>query len=262
MIVSIISVCFNSEKSIEKTILSVINQDYDQIEYIIIDGKSTDSTLEIITKHQSKIHHWVSESDNGIYDAMNKGIKKATGEIIYFLNSDDFFTHNCVISEVVKKFQNNTNIDLLYGKIYRYTSSNAKLIFDVELSNQNLLRAKMPSHQAVFVKKSVFEKIGHFDLNFKSAADFDFLCKIIRHKFLIERTDDIIAYYSIEGYSNYSNKGLIETMKIIKKYFGPYPYVLSIFRFAPIILFRYIATKLRFMKFYRTKIYPRILKMK
>ena len=104
--VSIITVCFNSELTIEDTILSIIKQDYKNIEYIIIDGKSLDSTVEIIQKYNDHIDYFISENDNGIYDAMNKGISKATGEIIGILNSDDFYPNKYILSNVVKTFVN------------------------------------------------------------------------------------------------------------------------------------------------------------
>jgi len=260
MLISIITVCFNSESNIEKTILSVINQDYKNIEYIIIDGNSKDNTVEIIKKYQLNIKFWISEPDNGIYDAMNKGIKKSTGELIYFLNSDDFFYNNSVISNIANDVQSNCDLDLIYGKINRFTKQKTGLILDIHLSIKNLKNGKMPSHQSIFVKKSLFKTTGLFNLKYKSAADFDFLCKVLKLNLKIYKTNNIIANYSIEGYSSVNYNGMFETMKIIRTNFGILQYIFSLFRFYPTIIFRFIAIKTGFMKFYRTHIYPKFLK--
>jgi len=260
MLISIITVCFNAEKYIEKTILSVINQNYKNIEYIIIDGKSTDSTVEIIKKYESKISFWSSEPDNGIYDAMNKGVNIASGEIIYFLNSDDFLYNNLVISNILNIFQTNYTLDFVYGKINRFTASKSGLILDIDFNKNNLRKGKMPSHQAIFVKRNLFEKFGFFDLTYKSAADFEFICKIFVNKIKFEKADTIVANYSIEGYSNTDTTGIKECLQIIKKYFGRTNYFISVFRYIPIIIFRKIAKYFGIMKIYRRNIYPKLIR--
>lgn len=116
MRISIITVSYNSAGTIERTIKSVIQQDYGDVEYIVIDGGSTDGTVDVIRKYEKKIFFWLSEPDEGIYDAMNKGIRRATGEIIAFLNSDDWYQKN-ILSEVAEQFQDN-NTQIVCGDVY------------------------------------------------------------------------------------------------------------------------------------------------
>ena len=128
MKVSIITVCYNSSATLEKTIFSVADQTYKNIEYIIVDGKSNDKTLQIIQKHQNFVSKWISESDRGLYDAMNKGISLATGDIIGILNSDDTFHSNRVIEEVVK-FHIQNDIEASFGDIIQHDNQNNQILF-------------------------------------------------------------------------------------------------------------------------------------
>ena len=124
--VSIITVCYNSEKTIEETIQSVIAQDYSNIEYIIIDGCSSDNTMQIAEKYSGSISKKFSEPDKGLYDAMNKGINAATGDIIGILNSDDIFYTNSIISDIVNLFDRDVTIDAVYGNISYFAEGNTQ----------------------------------------------------------------------------------------------------------------------------------------
>jgi glycosyltransferase len=182
--VSIITVSYNSESTIGDTIKSVISQTYKNIEYLIIDGNSVDNTLNIIKKYNSKIYKIVSENDNGIYDAMNKGINLATGDIIAILNSDDVYSNVNVINNVVEKFKQNS-ISCLYGDLV-YTKKNdlnkiTRFWKSGKYINNSFLYGWMPPHPTFFVKREIYLKYGYFRLNLSSAADYEIMLRII-HK--------------------------------------------------------------------------------
>lgn len=183
MKVSIITVCYNSSEFIHSAIESVLSQSYDNIEYIVIDGKSTDGTIDVVSKYASSIASIVSDSDNGIYDAMNKGIELATGDVIGILNSDDFYPHSGVVDEVIKVFKQNEQVDLVLGNIDFVLSSD--LSRSVRLySSFNFLPWKMrfgfmPAHPGAFIKKSAYEQVGNYKLGYKIAADFDMFVRML-----------------------------------------------------------------------------------
>lgn len=173
MKVSIITVCYNSASTIEKTILSVIRQSYKNIEYIIIDGGSVDGTVDILKKYNSYIHFWRSEPDRGIYDAMNKGLKHATGDIIGFINSDDWYLPNA-LEDVVNAFAV-TSADVVYGNTVIIDDQIGKLseARDVE----NIYQGMCFCHQSTFVKKDCFQE-REYDLAYKIASDYEFLANL------------------------------------------------------------------------------------
>lgn len=182
MKVTIVTVVYNNERYIADAVESVLAQDYLDLEYIIVDGQSTDNTLKIIKSYGDKIAKVITESDKGLYDAMNKGIRAATGDIVGILNSDDIFNTNKVISTVVKTFQEE-NIDAVLGDIVfiknkdhnhiirKYTAKN----WNTSLFSWGL----MPPHPSFFVKKEFFEKFGYYKLHFKIASDFDLLTRFL-----------------------------------------------------------------------------------
>ena len=161
MKVSIVTVCYNSEATIDETINSVINQSYNNLEYIIIDGKSKDTTLSIIDKYQNKIDKIIAENDKGLYYAMNKGIKLATGDVIGILNSDDLFFSNHTVKNIVEQFKNNQKLQLLYGNILYFNSTDYKVkrfwksdsYFEKFFDFGNV-----PPHPSVFVRKEIYKK--------------------------------------------------------------------------------------------------------
>jgi len=210
MKISIITVCYNSAMTIEKTILSVANQTYKHIEYIIVDGKSKDATLFIIKKHEDKICKWVSESDKGLYDAMNKGINLATGDLIGILNSDDTFASNTIIEELVD-FHTKYDVDASVGDISQHTKTgkSLRLYSSKYWSPQKLRIGFMPPHPSIFFKKYLFDKFGVYHLDFKIGADYELITRFfLKHKISwkyssITTTEMLVGGLSSSGASSY-----------------------------------------------------------
>lgn len=183
--ITIITVTYNSESTINDTIISVLNQSYNDIEYIIVDGCSKDRTVDIIKEYEPKFKgrlKWISEKDKGIYDAMNKGIRMATGDIIGILNSDDFFTSNDVISTVYETFEK-YNPDAIYGDIHFVNDSNLNKTvryYSSKIFRRELMRfGFMPAHPSFYIKRECFDKFGLYNISYKIAADFEFLLRTI-----------------------------------------------------------------------------------
>lgn len=177
MKVSIITVSFNSSNTIKKTFESVKNQNYNDIELIVVDGGSKDSTIAIIEEYKFCIDKFISEPDHGIYDAMNKGILMSTGDLIGILNSDDYLSNDSVITEVVK-YHKNSIIDISVGNIIQFKNSNFKRAYSSKKwSPKSLKFGFMPPHPSMFVKKNVYEKYGLYKLNYKIAADYEIMIR-------------------------------------------------------------------------------------
>lgn len=185
LLVSIVTPVFNNKDYIEPSILSVAEQIYPKIEHIIIDGGSTDGTLEIVKKHQEKIAKIASEKDKGIYDAMNKGISLAKGEIIGILNSDDLYYNKGVVGKVIEKMTE-TNADICWGDlIYVYRDNPKKVIRYWQSSPYQkglFKKGWIPPHPTVFVKKKIYEQYGKFDLNFPISGDYEWLLRVLTKK--------------------------------------------------------------------------------
>tara|TARA_B110000003_G_scaffold247928_1_gene259314 strand:+ start:30908 stop:31639 length:732 start_codon:yes stop_codon:yes gene_type:complete len=216
MKVSIITISYNSERTIEDTLLSVINQSYKNIEHIIIDGKSSDSTLEICSNysHLSKI---ISEKDSGVYDAFNKGLENASGNIIGFLNSDDIFNDNNSLEQIVKGFDENT--DAVYGNL-KFYNENKKIVrrwISKPFEKGIFKKAWMPPHPTFYCRKKVYDKYGNFNDSFKIAGDFELMlrfmeCFDINTKFL---NQNLIKMKS----GGISNSGLKSKLIILSEEF-------------------------------------------
>ena len=185
MKISIITVVFNNEKTILDSILSVQNQTYKNIEHIIIDGGSTDDTLSIIKNNIKNNCILISEKDYGIYDAMNKGIKIATGEIVGILNSDDIYNDETIIEYIVNKFQESIELQIFYGdlvyvksndisKTIRYWKSN-------KISKSYFENGNVPAHPTLFIRSDVYSKVDLFNLKFRLAADYEFILRIFNN---------------------------------------------------------------------------------
>jgi glycosyltransferase involved in cell wall biosynthesis len=181
--ISIVTVCYNSESFISSAIDSVLSQTYPDIEYIIIDGRSKDGTVSIVDSYGDKVAHFVSESDKGIYDAMNKGLKTATGDIIGFLNSDDFYANNNVLSRVASIFKDNSSLDACYADLIYIDRYDASKIIRYCQSRKFIsgLFAKgwCPPHPTFFVRRSVYERFGNFDLNYHLASDVELMMRFL-----------------------------------------------------------------------------------
>ncbi len=186
MKISIITTTFNSATYLEDCIKSVLKQDYKDIEYIIIDGKSTDDTIKIANQYKSEINILISEPDNGIYDALNKGVALATGEVIGIMHSDDFFADETILNKVSTLFKQ-TNTDVLYGNLDYVNRGNPKKIIRKWRSKkykENLFSwGWMPAHPTFYAKRDLFVKFGNYNLQYKSAADYDLMLRFVhKHK--------------------------------------------------------------------------------
>ena len=213
-LISIITVVFNGMEYLEQTIQSVINQSYDNVEYIIIDGGSTDGTLDIINKYEEQIDYWISEKDSGVYDAMNKGIDLANGKWINFMNAGDSFYNNKILDEV---FKNNLNgMDIVYGdRQVVYANHKTKIVKAKEL---NLIwQGKPMCHQSCFVE-SLYHKKNKFILKYDICDDFKFIYDAYQEKAKFYYIDRVIAKYLIGGLSgDNSIKAIIQDWSIVDK---------------------------------------------
>lgn len=216
MTVSIITATYNSANTVADTLASVQKQTYTNVEHIIVDGCSTDNTLAIIknANHQGTI---VSEKDDGIYDAMNKGISLTHGEIVGILNSDDFFAHEKVLERVVDVF-NTTGCDAVYGDLFFVHPDNPSKIlrkwiaggYDVNL----FLKGWMPPHPTFFVKRSVYEKYGVFNTSLKSSADYELLLRFLYvHKINVQYLPEVLVNMRSGGQSTKSISNRIRAHK-------------------------------------------------
>ena len=219
MKVSIITISYNSEKTIEATLLSVINQSYKNIEHIIIDGKSSDRTLEICSNypHLSKI---ISEKDSGVYEAFNKGLKITSGEVVGFLNSDDIFHSNNSIQNIVKGFSD--KIDAVFGNL-NFHNKNNKVIrkwISKPFKKGAFEKAWMPPHPTFYCRKKIYDKYGHYDDSFMIAGDFELMLRFIqvnkiRTKFI---NKNLIKMQS----GGISNSGILSKIEILKEEFDAF----------------------------------------
>ena len=198
-LVSIITVVFNGERYLKQTIQSVINQSYDNVEYIVIDGGSTDSTLDIIKKYENQIDYWVSEKDNGIYDAMNKGLQLSSGEVIGIINADDWYVEDAIEKsiEVLQK----TGRDYSIGNIKKVPSNIISKPIN-PLVDTVIYPGMMYPHIGAFIKTDVYRKIGLFDTKYRIAADFDMALRIHMNQFKAVVIDKTIAIFSDGGISS------------------------------------------------------------
>tara|TARA_A100001234_G_C12639692_1_gene391457 strand:+ start:2147 stop:2899 length:753 start_codon:yes stop_codon:yes gene_type:complete len=223
MKITVITVCKNSEKSIEKTIKSILNQKYHNVEYIIIDGQSIDKTLSIINTYKNSISKIISETDDGIYSAINKGIKISTGDVVSILHSDDVFYDEMVLSDVARNFQENNNLECLIGTtimkmkfkdyvLRKYSPINfKKWMFYIGIS---------PPHPSMFVKRSIYNKYGAYKENYKIAADFEFYLRVImKNKISYQLTDKNLVVMRYGGASTKSIKSnFIATKEILNSF--------------------------------------------
>jgi succinoglycan biosynthesis protein ExoM len=198
MKISIITVCLNSAKTIRKALDSVRNQTYKNIEVVVIDGVSTDETLQIVAEYKDIVSTLVSEKDKGIYDAMNKGAALATGDIVFFLNSDDAFYDPSVLAGIVKQFEQTPSIDLLYGNVV-FDNKGELTKRTYSHINNRTLEFESLCHQAVFARHTLFNNVGLFNLKFKTNADYDWLIRVFRSGAKCIWFDRIISLFSLGG---------------------------------------------------------------
>ena len=190
MKISIITTSYNSEKTLQDTLESILRQTYDNIELIVIDGLSTDSTVDFIKQYEVKFKgrmRWISEKDKGIYDAMNKGISMATGDIVGILNSDDFYSSDRILEEVAASFKKDYKIDAVYGDvhfIHQDQPEKCARYYSSAYFRPWLLRfGFMPAHPSFYVKREVYQRYGLYSLDYNIASDYDMMVRLFyKHK--------------------------------------------------------------------------------
>ena len=182
MKISIITIALNAAETIEETVQSVLSQTYDDIEYIVIDGNSRDETMDILDRYRDRIDLIISEPDDGIYDAMNKGIKYSTGDVIGILNAEDTFTSRKVVEHAAKRLKE-WNCDTLYGDlVYVKRENESKIVrkwISGKFQREAFLRGWMPPHPTFFVKREVYLKYGDFNTRLKISADYEFMLRVL-----------------------------------------------------------------------------------
>lgn len=192
--ITVVTVSFNAKEGIERTILSVINQTYTNVEYIIIDGGSTDGTVDVVKKHEPRISYWVSESDKGIYDAMNKGIKKATGEWLIMLNAGDIFSDNQVLEKIFSK-DIPSNISFLYSNYYSRRPNGQRILRSTSFEEGNVL------HQAIIYRRNLHQEHGLYIVT-KDIIISDYLFFIRIPQEEVMKIDTVISEYEGGGLSS------------------------------------------------------------
>lgn len=214
ILISIITPCFNSAKTIEKTLQSVLNQTYQNFEYIIIDGGSTDDTLSIIERYKEKFAEKltvVSEKDNGIYDAMNKGIRQANGKLVGIVNSDDYYELD-TLENVVEEY-NDEKYAVVYGMLRMFA---AEKECSVLFYHHDFLKQQMINHPTCFVTKAIYDDFGVYSLDYKSASDYEFMLRISRESEVVFKPIyKILSNFAMGGMSG-SVLGMKETYKILR----------------------------------------------
>jgi glycosyltransferase len=207
MKISIITVVYNNKKTILDAIMSVHSQTYKNIEHIIIDGGSDDGTLEILKQNSNLFNILISEKDSGLYHAMNKGIKIAKGDIIGILNSDDLYFNSNIINEIMSNFILDSSLDLIYGDIIYVKHDNINIkVRDWKsgvLDNFYFEKGNVPPHPSLFIKKCIYDNIGLFNLDFKIAADYEFMLRLFKiHTFKYKYLPLLIVKMRSGGISN------------------------------------------------------------
>lgn len=201
---SIITVCFNSSRYIEKAIQSVLNQAYQNVEYVVIDGASTDGTVEIINRYADDIDEFISESDSGLYNAMNKGIAKATGDILFFLNSDDRFCDENVIADMANAFVENPELDMMYGDVLMEIGTGLTRWEQMsEFTRKNLAGITI-NHQSIFARRGIFEMTNGFSEEYKVVSDYDWLMKLVHSNIKSRHIERDVVIFSVTGLSHTS----------------------------------------------------------
>lgn len=214
MKISVITACHNSEKYIEHTIRSVVSQTHRDLEYIIVDGKSEDQTIEIIRSFGSSVSKWISEPDRGLYDALNKGLEMATGDVVGFLHSDDFFTTDKVLENIALTFEKEKSM-AVYGDIQFVDPADVERPLTNrkagKCSRLKLLMGWSPPHPAFYARRTVYEQYGGFDTSFSIAGDYDSIIRfLVKQRISAVYLPQVLVRMRVGGVSN-------RTMKLVRK---------------------------------------------
>ena len=221
LLVSIITVVYNGKTHMEQSIKSVLAQTYSNIEYIIIDGASTDGTIDLIKKYEAKITTFISEKDSGIYNAMNKGLQLAKGEIVAILNADDYYFPE-TIQEVVNTFKE-SQADVVYGNMTKLRELNGQAYLKEVTPNLELMEQTMPIfHPATFIKKQVYDEVGGFNEAYKLSADYDLVYRIYKAGKQFEYLNKSLTIFRLGGASNVNCNSYKEGYQILLSYHSPF----------------------------------------
>lgn len=218
---SVVTICLNAAEHIEAAFRSIQSQTYPNIEHIVIDGGSTDGTLNVIERYRNSIGYFVSEPDTGLYNAMNKGIKAATGDILFFLNADDVFSDEHVVSDVMAAFSADPDLDVVYGDQQFKTRGGLVLARQPEFVTREYLRERTIFHQTVFARQNVFEDTDGFSEDYKVVSDYEWMLKVFLGKYRCLHLNRIIVIFSTDGRS-WSTKWESERRTVMRKYFSPW----------------------------------------
>ena len=218
-LVTIITVVYNNDRSICEAIDSVLTQSYDNIEYIIVDGGSTDGTLDLIRQHEDRIDYWISEPDNGLYDAMNKGIALATGEVIGILNSDDLYYPDTV-AQIVQKYRQIDYPCVIYGSMCKFADGeDAKSIHRGDLSDRAFDTASIIiNHPTCFVSRSLYEDFGGFKPEYEVGADRELMMRFHRQGVKFINLEGAIAQFRLGGTTSDRNLSRIFKREVVQEY--------------------------------------------
>ncbi len=236
MKLSIITVCYNAESTISDCLQSVIDQNYSDIEHIVIDGGSTDATVKVINEYSTRVTTLISEPDNGIYDAMNKGLRLATGDVVGFLNADDFYATNDVLESVAECFLE-SRVDVVYGDLCYVKRSKPTEIVRYWRSSEykpgKFERGWVPPHPTFFVTRNLYEQAGgYYDTDFKLAADFELIVRYLSvNKFHSRYLPKIFVYMRLGGETNQSITNILNQNREILRAFKKNGLKTSIFYF-------------------------------
>ena len=222
MKISIITVCYNSVATLETTIKSVIDQTYSNIEYIVVDGGSTDGTLDLIHKYKKHIDKFISEPDKGIFDAMNKGVQLATSDVVGLINSDDLFNSEMAVEKIMNVFNSDKSLDSLYADLYYVSQTNTKKIIRRWVTGdlKSFKSGWHPAHPTFYVKKKVYDNYGLYNIELKLAADFEIMLRFLeRYKISTFYLQEPLVRMRLGGASNNSFKGLfIQNIECIRAF--------------------------------------------
>jgi len=242
-LVTVVTVCYNAVKGLEKTIPSVLGQENVDVEYVVVDGGSIDGTLKLIKKYENSLV-WISEKDAGIYDAMNKAIGMATGEWICFMNAGDFFVNNHVLSEV-SPYLKRLELQVVYGNIIRVFNNHRERKYPIRNERADAVDFMIGNidHQAAFIRRNLFMKYGLYDVQYRLAADHYFFLKAVgvgREKF--KYVDIDVAYFMMDGRSTHSvEKYKQEKEAMYNREFGTcYPYMRELSEYRASAILRYL----------------------
>lgn len=208
MKISIITVCYNAEAHIDETLRSVVMQDHRDIEHIVVDGGSSDGTMAKVERYREVLAHVLSERDKGVYDAMNKGLRLATGEVVAFVNAGDMIARRDVLSAMVKEFERN-DADVIYGdalmvdpeditKVKRYWRGG-------DYDRENFRKGWMPPHLGTYIRRSAYQRFGHFREDLKVSADYELMFRFLyKHRLRARYVPKVLVRFRLGGVSNRS----------------------------------------------------------